>query len=358
MRAFVTGATGYVGSRLVCTLLDSGHEVVASSRDPRSAQRFSWSKDVDSVALDVDDPDSIADALAHAGDVDVLYYLVHGIGQADFDDSDAQAARAVAEAARDAGVPRIVYLGGFVPDCDTSKLSTHLRSRAEVGEALDVDDGPDLVWLRAAVILGAGSTSFEIIRYVADRLAVIPEPNWVNNAMDPISVRDVLHYLIAVADPAIPPGSYDIAGPDEGARYRTVLSEYLRTIRTPRLRVSVPHVNTRLAGMVAGRLVPVPTGLTADLVTSLSTPMHASEHAIRDLVPDPPGGLTPMRSAVEAAVRTPSPRDVCSLADMHHLAETDPDWAGGDIMRIRRRVGSLVGSATHQVRNVVSMLTG
>lgn len=354
----VTGATGYVGSRLVCALHDAGHDVVVSTRNPDSLRRFPWHDAVTAVTLDVDDADSVRDGLAQAGDIDVLYYLVHGIGQPGYDDSDAKSATTVAEAARDASVPRIVYLGGFVPDCDVDRMSDHLRSRAAVGEALNLDDGPDLVWLRAAVILGAGSTSFEIIRYVADRLAVIPEPDWSSNPMDPISVRDVLHYLVAVGDTGIPAGAYDIAGPDVGTRYRSALSAYLRAIHQPRLRIPVPHVNTRFAGLVAGMLVPVPTSLTADLVTSLAHPMHASEHAIRELVPDPPGGLLSMRDAIAAAVHTPGPRPVCALDDVHHLADTDPDWAGGDLMRVRRWVGSTVCSTTRHVRSVVSTLTG
>ncbi|MFW0797204.1 NAD-dependent epimerase/dehydratase family protein [Gordonia sp. CPCC 205515] len=358
MRALVTGATGYVGSRLVCALLAAGHDVVVTSHRPESVDRFGWSDEVSAVPMDVDDPSSVTEALQSTSPIDVVYYLVHGIGSADFGESDALAAGAVAKAAADANVRRIVYLGGFVPDGDKEKLSTHLRSRAAVGEALEIDGGADLVWLRAAVILGAGSTSFEIIRYVADRLAVIPEPGWANNPMDPISVRDVVHYLVAVADPDIPAGAYDIAGPDEDARYRTVLSEYLHAIRQPRLRIPVPHVSTKIAGRVAGLLVPVPTALTADLVTSLNHPMHASEHAIRDLVPDPPGGLTSMHDAVEKSVRTPAPRAVDALVDVHHLADTDPEWAGGDLMRLRRRVGSVVDVATRPVRNVVSMLTG
>lgn len=362
MRLFVTGATGYVGSRLVCSLLAAGHEVVVSSRRTASLRQFSWYDDVTAVEMDADDQWSAHDALQGAGDIDALYYLVHGIGQDDFDDADVRAANNVALAARDASVRRIIYLGGFVPDVDRSRLSPHLRSRADAADALNIPDGADLVWLRAAVILGAGSTSFEIIRYVADRLAVIPEPGWARNPMDPISIRDVLHYLTAVARPEVPAGAYDIAGPDEGVRYGEVLTEYLRAIGQPRLRLPFPDVSTRLVGKVAGRIVPVPTSLTEDLVTSLDQPMAASEHAIREIVPALPGGLTPMRKAIAAAVRSPAPRPVCELSNLHHLAETDPMWAGGDVMRVRRMIGSTVSttvSSTGRVaQSMVSLLTG
>ncbi|MEP9391214.1 NAD(P)H-binding protein [Gordonia sp. VNQ95] len=342
MRLLVTGATGYVGSRLVCTLLAAGHDVVVTSRNTDRLARFDWFDDVTAVSMDADDADSVSRALSRAGDLDAIYYLVHGIGRSDFADADRRAASHVAAAARDAGVGRIIYLGGFVPDGE--KLSAHLRSRADAGEALRVDGGADLVWLRAAVIVGAGSTSFEIIRYVGDRLAVIPEPSWTRNPMDPISIRDVLHYLSAACDPGLPPGDYDIAGPDS-CQYRSVLDAYLDSIRMPRVRFSVPFVGTRLVGKVAGVLVPIPSSLTEELITSLDHPMRAAEHRIRDLVPDPAGGLTPMRDAVRAAVSSPAPRSVCALRDPHHLATTDPSWAGGDVPRLRRRIAGAITSA-------------
>ena len=136
-----------------------------------------------------------------AGPIDVVYYLVHAIGQPGFRDADHTAAGNVAAATKDANVRRIVYLGGFVPaGPDDGELSEHLTSRAEVAEALTVDGGPELVWLGAAVIFGAGSTSFEMMRYVGDRFPVIPIPKWMDNPIDPISIRDVLHYLVAAAD--------------------------------------------------------------------------------------------------------------------------------------------------------------
>lgn len=345
MRLLVTGATGYVGSRLVQALLDDGHEVVVASRSPKRLSRYGWADEVTAVEMDVDDADSVRAALdaASAGGhpVDAIYYLVHGIGQADFADGDRAAAHNVAQAARTLGIARIIYLGGFVPDGD--KMSAHLRSRADVGEGLSIEGGAEVVWLRAAVILGAGSTSFEILRYLADRFPVIPEPGWIDNPMDPISIRDVIHYLVAAADPSLPAGSYDIAGPDTGV-YRSILDEYLRAIKMPRARVRVPSISTRLAGKVGGIVTPAPAALTEELVTSLQYPMRASEHRITEFVSPPPGGLTSMRDAIRAAVASPYPRPVNELADLHHLADTDPDWTGGDWLRARRTaVGAIVG---------------
>ena len=175
---------------------------LAATRNPARLKRFGWFDDVIPVNLDASDAVSAQAAFAlsrdAAGPVDVVYYLVHGIGQPGFRDADNTAAANVAAAARDAGVRRIVYLGGFVPHDET--LSEHLASRAEVAQALTVEGGPELVWLGAAMIIGAGSTSFEMLRYVGDRFPLMPMPGWMDNPIDPISIRDVLHYLVAAAD--------------------------------------------------------------------------------------------------------------------------------------------------------------
>ncbi|MBV9516389.1 MAG: NAD(P)H-binding protein, partial [Mycobacteriaceae bacterium] len=167
VRILVTGATGYVGSRLVAALLAGGHRVVTATRDPSRLKRFGWYRHVEAVALDARDATATNAVFSTLGDVDVVYYLVHGIGQPGFRDADNRAAANVAAAARQTGVGRIVYLGGFVPDDD--ELSEHLTSRAEVAGSLTVDGGAEVVWLGAAMIIGAGSTSFEMLRYVGDR---------------------------------------------------------------------------------------------------------------------------------------------------------------------------------------------
>ena len=198
VRILVAGATGYVGSRLVTALLEEGHDVVAATRNPDRLADFGWHDQVTGVALDAHNAESARHAFDAAGPIDVVYYLVHGIGQPGFREADNRAAATVANAAKAAGVRRIVYLGGFVPDDDD--LSEHLTSRAEVAHALSVDGGPDVVWLGAAMIIGSGSTSFEMLRYVGDRFLLMPMPGWSVNPIDPISISDVLYYLVAAAD--------------------------------------------------------------------------------------------------------------------------------------------------------------
>jgi len=330
----VTGATGYVGSRLVTSLLEAGHEVLAATRAPERLRDFGWYDDVIPVRLDASDAESAHAALADAGPIDVIYYLVHAIGQPGFRDADRAAAENVAAAAKSGGVRRIVYLGGFVPSDEG--LSEHLASRAEVAAALSVDGGAEVVWLGAAVIFGAGSTSFEMMRYVGDRFPVIPVPKWMENPIDPISVRDVLHYLVAAADAdQVPAGAYDIAGPDTTS-YRDMLTTYARISGHWQTLVPVWGINTTVASWVTGLALPVPDGLAADLVESLDYPMQASGTGLRDLVPDPPGGLLSIEDAIGRSLSNRRPRPVNALADPHHLADSDPAWTGGDALRLRR----------------------
>lgn len=358
MRMLVTGATGYVGSRLVTALLGSRHQVVAASRNPQRLRRFGWFDGVTPVTLDAADPASIRAAFDGVGPIDVVYYLVHAIGQPGFRDADKAAAANLAAAATAAGVRRIVYLGGFVPADET--LSEHLTSRAEVAAALTVPDGPDLVWLGAAMIIGAGSTSFEMMRYVGDRFPLIPIPNWMDNPIDPISIRDVLHYLVAAADPKlVPAGAYDIAGPDT-TTYRDLLKTYARISGRWRAGLPVGRVDTGLASRITGVALPVPPGLAGDLVESLDHPMVAAESDLRDHVPDPPGGLLGVDDAIALALadRSHRPAPVNALADPHHLADTDPPWAGGDARRIRHVARSITPPVVRPALGLVGMVPG
>ncbi len=357
MRILVTGASGYVGSRLVTALLANKHQVVAATRNPERLKRFGWFDHVAAVELDACDPVSAQAAMDAAGPVDVVYYLVHAIGQPDFRDADQTSAANVAAAARDAGVRRIVYLGGFVPA--GGELSDHLASRAEVAEALTVPDGPELVWLGAAVIIGAGSTSFEMMRYVGDRFPLIPAPNWMDNPIDPISVRDVLHYLLAAANPErVPAGAYDISGPDTTS-YRDLLKTYARVSGRWHAALPVGRLDTSLASLVTGLALPVPPGLAGDLVESLDHPMVASASGLRGRVPDPPGGLLGVEDAIGRALTSNGrPRPVNALADPHHLADTDPAWAGGDALRIRRLARAITPGIARPTLRLVNIVPG
>jgi uncharacterized protein YbjT (DUF2867 family) len=360
MRILVTGATGYVGSRLITALLAEGHEVLAASRNPAQFKKFGWSGDVVPVQLDASDPVEARAALASSkeafGPIDVVYYLVHGIGQTNFREVDNASATNVAEAAKEAGVRRIVYLGGFVPEGEG--LSEHLTSRAEVADSLTVDGGPEVVWLGAALIIGAGSTSFEMLRYVADRFPFMPMPDWMHNPLDPISIRDVLHYLVAAADSdRVPAGAYDISGPDTTS-YRELLKRYARISGRWHAAFRVPGIDTGVASLFTAVALPVPQGLASDLVESLDHPMRASGKGLQGRVPDPPGGLLGVDEAIALALDKHAPRPVNALADPHHLADTDPVWAGGDTLRIRRLARAVTPSFARPTLGLVNLVPG
>jgi uncharacterized protein YbjT (DUF2867 family) len=356
VRILVTGATGYVGSRLITSLLDEGYDVVAATRNPDRLADFGWDGHVSGVTFDAHDETSAKTAFANAGPIDVVYYLVHGIGQPDFREADNRAAANVAKAARDAGVRRIVYLGGFVPDDDD--LSEHLTSRAEVAHALSINGGPDVVWLGAAMIIGSGSTSFEMLRYVGDRFLFIPLPAWSANPIDPISISDVLYYLVAAADPAkVPAGAYDIYGP-ETTSYSDLLRAYARLSGKWRAELPLPGMDTGVVSRMTAAVLPVPGGLASDLVQSLDHPMMASDARLRDFVPDPPAGLVGIDEAITRSLSSDRPRPVNDLADPHHLADTDPAWAGGDVLRIRQLARPITPPIVRPVLGLFGVVPG
>ncbi len=211
LNCLVTGASGYIGGRLVPKLLGAGHAVRCMARDPGKLLDRPWSDAVEIVQADALDPIAVRRALEG---VDVAYFLIHSLGSGgSFERRDRVAARVFADAARSGGVRRIVYLGGIVSG-PSRDLSPHLRSRGEVGDVL-LGSGVPTAVLQAAVIIGSGSASFEMLRYLTERLPVMVTPKWVRTRIQPVAVHDVLRYLAGSA--TLPPAvnrRFDIGGPD------------------------------------------------------------------------------------------------------------------------------------------------
>lgn len=328
----VTGAGGYIGGRLVPELLRAGHPVRCMARSARRLRDHPWAADVEIAEADATDPGSTRRAL---DGVDVAYYLIHALGHGKFADTDRRAARTFAAAARDAGVRRLVYLGGMDPAEDPSP---HLRSRAEVGRIL-LDAGVPAVWLRAAVIIGSGSASFEMLRYLTERLPVMVTPRWVHSRIQPIAIRDVLHYLVAAADlPAEVSRGFDIGGPDV-LTYAGMMRRYAAVAGLrPRLIVPVPVLSPRLSSLWVGAITPVPGGLARPLVESLRNEVVCREHDIDRYVPPPPDGPTGFDRAVALALRRVRDADVATRWSSASVPgapsdplPTDPGWAGGSL---------------------------
>jgi uncharacterized protein YbjT (DUF2867 family) len=332
MRCLVTGATGYIGGRLAPRLLDAGHTVRCLSRSAGRLRDVPWASRVEIAEGDLNDPATLPDAFAG---VDVAYFLMHSLGQPDFERLDREAARNVAAAARAAGVRRIIYLGGPEPP-DGGTQSAHLRSRAEVGRIL-LGSGVPTAVLRAAVIIGSGSASFEMLRYLTERLPVMVTPRWVRNRIQPIAVRDVLHYLVACATlPSDVNRAFDIGGPDV-LTYLEMMRRYARVAHLRR-RVIVPVrvLSPWLSAHWVGAVTPVPNAIARPLVASLIHEAYAHENDIAGYVPA--GDLLGFDEAVRLAlgkVRNANVETRWSNAVGRDAAAeplpSDPDWSGGNI---------------------------
>ncbi|MFJ8039885.1 SDR family oxidoreductase [Kitasatospora sp. NPDC096147] len=337
MRCLVTGATGYLGGRLVPELLAAGHTVRCLVRDPGRLRDHPWRAEVETATGDVTKPETLPGAF---DGVEAAYYLVHSLGSGrDFEATDREAARAFGRAASAAGVRRIVYLGGLLPQgVPEDRLSAHLRSRAEVGRVLR-ESGVPTAELRAAVVIGSGSASFEMLRYLTERLPVMVTPSWVDTRIQPIAVRDVLRYLVGAATlPAEVDRVFDVGGP-EVLTYRRMMHRYARVAGLRRrVILPVPVLTPGLSSHWVGLVTPVPSGLARPLVESLRHEVVCTEHDIARYVPDPPEGLIGFDRAVGLALQRIGEGQVVTRWSSASLPgapsdplPTDPDWAGGSL---------------------------
>lgn len=333
----VTGASGYIGGRLVTSLIERGYRVRCLVRTPAKVDEAPWRERVEVVRGDVSG--DLTEAMAG---IDAAYYLVHSIGSsAGWAEQDRAAAVNFREHAERAGVRRIIYLGGL-GDRSDGALSEHLASRQEVGLELAKGSVP-VVELRAAVVIGSGSASFEMLRYLVEVLPAMVTPRWVDTRCQPVAVRDVLHYLAESLTADVAGRVLDVGGP-EVLTYREMMVQYAEEAGLPRrLVVPVPFLTPGLSSRWIGLVTPIPPSLARPLIESLVNDVVVTGDAAVDAMPTT---QLRYRDAVRLALGRSLTGDVPTSWARAELGgrrpaepqPTDPSWAGGTVLTDRREV--------------------
>ena len=328
----VLGSTGYVGGRLVPLLLERGFKVRAAGRSVDKIRARSWGDKVEAVQSDMHDAESLKRAVEGCS---AVFYLVHSMSSPgrDFAAQERDAAYNMVIAAHHTGLERIIYLGGLGEDFEDQPLSKHLKSRAEVGRILRL--GPARVTvLRAAQIIGSGSSSFELVRYLADRLPVMITPKWVRTKTQPISIRNVLGYLAGCLENEATAGlTLDIGGPDV-LSYAELFQLYAEVAGIPRRRLfPTPFLSPRLSSFWVSMITPVPMALSRALIEGLRNEVTCRNDDIRHFVPQE---LLSCREAIRRALEKTEQQsvetclfDVGSACMPEWASADDPHYAGG-----------------------------
>ena len=337
----VTGASGYVGGRLVRDLLSDSKKVRVFVRDAKKIQGQSWAKSVEIIEGTATNSADLDRALAG---VDTAYYLLHSINVAtDFGDIESAMARSFALASEKAKVQQIIYLGGIANDENRSR---HLTSRMNTGAQLASTSVPVLE-LRAGIIIGSGSASFEMLRHLTHRLPIMTTPKWVSNRTQPIAIRDVLYYLRSAANlPKTENRICDIGGP-EVVTYAEMMQKFskLSGLRK-RIIIQVPVLTPKLSSLWIGFVTPVPTSLARPLVESLiSEVVVDSRKSVIEIIPLPPEGLLTVSQAIQLALTRTAENSVDTRwSDAAYptapwqKAQSDPDWAGELTLKDHREI--------------------
>ncbi|RII28025.1 MAG: NADH-binding protein [Geobacter sp.] len=290
-KILITGASGFIGRRLTASLLAMGYHVRCMVRRENAGLH----PGAETVRAEMLDPSTLAAALQG---IDTAYYLVHAMsgGRTGFERRDRDAAGNFVRAAEEAGVRRVIYLGGLGETGDD--LSEHLRSRLEVAEILKSGNFAT-TFLRAAVIIGAGGASFEMVKALVERLPIMITPRWVNTRCQPIAVNDVIAYLAGcLADERTAGRTFDIGGP-EILSYREMMERFARIADRTILILPVPVLTPKLSSYWVGLITPVPPSVSMPLIEGLGNEVICRDNTIRELLPLP---LTPYDEAVRLAL--------------------------------------------------------
>jgi uncharacterized protein YbjT (DUF2867 family) len=291
----VAGATGYVGGRLVPRLLQTGYRVRCLVRTPTNLQHQLWRPLVECVQGDVLRPETLPAAMEG---VATVYYLVHSMGSGkNFEEQDLAAARQCAKAAKMQGVQRIIYLGGLGDPA--AKLSAHLRSRQETGNALR-EAGVPVTEFRAAVVIGSGSLSFELIRYLSERLPVMICPLWVYTRIQPIAIQNVLDYLVAALEQLESTGRIIEVGGEDVVTYGVLMEAYATARGLKRYLLPVPILTPRLSSYWVRLVTPFSVSIARPLIEGLRNEVIVRDNAAREIFPDVQ--LLNCKTAVEVAL--------------------------------------------------------
>ena len=337
----VTGASGYVGGRLVRDLLSDKKKVRVFLRDAKKIKGQSWADSVEIVEGNASNLQDLARAL---DGVHTAYYLLHSINVAtDFGDIESAMARGFAQVAQESKISQIIYLGGIANDENRSR---HLTSRMNTGTQLASGSVPVLE-LRAGIIIGSGSASFEMLRHLTHRLPIMTTPKWVSNRTQPIAIRDVLYYLRATANLQEPINHiYDIGGP-EVVTYAEMMQRFAKISGLPkRVIIQVPVLSPKLSSLWIGLVTPVPTSLARPLVESLISEVVVDpKKTIAALIPAPAEGLLTVSQAIEFALTTTEKNlvdtrwsDATFPTAPWQKAQSDPDWAGELTLKDHREI--------------------
>jgi len=322
LRVLVVGASGYIGSRVIPALLNAGHQVLAGARDTASLTKFWWFEQVTPVQIDVLDEQSTNRAITQ--ETDAIVYLVHGMASDDFSQADRQAALNVRNSADTSAVRRIVYVSGIIPNVSTDDLSEHLKSRLQVEEVLSSSNAT-VITLRAAMVIGGGSTSYELMSQLSDRLPMTIVPDWMNHLVEPIAVVDLVDAIIRALEAKVSTRNYDIGG-GEPLPYPDLIQRYTEEAEKERIQLPLGFLPEKLVAQVAAWIADVPSPTVKALMESLQHDMKAGDQYWKADLAKPNFQPLTVKESLRRSLNLPNEQQPDETKDPMQRWSSDPTW--------------------------------